>query len=389
MNSKLKVVWIVYGENRIYIDIARILGKSCDLTLIMRARHRTDSFPRDNYKQAYLPVIEKSFKILFLPILIKNLFSKDKIELSPVIYFRDLSNTLKRIKPDVIISNICYMPATWQAASYCKTNKVPFIIQTEMQRFPNYPIAKEFAKYVIAKGFIFKEAKLILPWTYNSLIFAKENFSKEDNKKVKLLTPGIDSKKFHKIPFKKDTKIVNIVQVSRMIPYKNHKDLINAVNILKNKHSLKIHLTLLGKGYYRTELEKLVANLGMSKSVEFIDKIESEQMYKIYSKQDILVLPSYNEAIGMVVPEAMACGVPTIVSDTCGAKTYVREGVDGYVFKTGDINDLVKKILLLAKDRKKCSEFGLRAEKSIKTNYTNQIIAKKLYKFIVEAKNKN
>jgi glycosyltransferase involved in cell wall biosynthesis len=67
----------------------------------------------------------------------------------------------------------------------------------------------------------------------------------------------------------------------------------------------------------------------------------------VYRLGDIFILPSKGpgETWGLSVNEAMACGRPVIVSDKCGcAYELIKEGVNGYTFRSGDVNDLVNKM---------------------------------------------
>ena len=61
----------------------------------------------------------------------------------------------------------------------------------------------------------------------------------------------------------------------------------------------------------------------------------------------VLVLPSVQDGFGLVVLEAMACGVPVIVSESVGAKDCVREGVEGFVVPVRDVEALADRLLLL------------------------------------------
>jgi glycosyltransferase involved in cell wall biosynthesis len=57
-----------------------------------------------------------------------------------------------------------------------------------------------------------------------------------------------------------------------------------------------------------------------------------------------LILPSRLDAFGMVVPEAMACGIPVIVSDMVGAKQIVEEGRNGFIVPAENVESLVDRM---------------------------------------------
>jgi glycosyltransferase involved in cell wall biosynthesis len=98
----------------------------------------------------------------------------------------------------------------------------------------------------------------------------------------------------------------------------------------------------------------------------------------VYNQNDIIVLPSVNEPIGIVVPEAMACGLPAIVSDTCGAKTYVRDGENGFIFKTFDYFDLADKIVQLS-DAERRRAMGRAAAETIEKEFDSRVVAERFY----------
>jgi glycosyltransferase involved in cell wall biosynthesis len=66
---------------------------------------------------------------------------------------------------------------------------------------------------------------------------------------------------------------------------------------------------------------------------------------------DCLVLPSRNESFGMVVPEALAAGLPVLVSDRAGAAALVQEGRNGWIVPAGDAGALAGRMLRAAGSR--------------------------------------
>jgi glycosyltransferase involved in cell wall biosynthesis len=72
-----------------------------------------------------------------------------------------------------------------------------------------------------------------------------------------------------------------------------------------------------------------------------------------YQRAELLVLPSLEDGFGFVVPEAMACGLPVVVTDQCGAAEWVRTGETGWVVPARDLSSLagVLEIALANRDR--------------------------------------
>jgi len=84
-----------------------------------------------------------------------------------------------------------------------------------------------------------------------------------------------------------------------------------------------------GHGTYEDDLRKQVATLGLSHSFEFLGFVEESEMSALYQQASLLVAPSIYEPFGLVVLEAMACGIPVVVGDTGGLRELVQHGENG------------------------------------------------------------
>jgi glycosyltransferase involved in cell wall biosynthesis len=73
-------------------------------------------------------------------------------------------------------------------------------------------------------------------------------------------------------------------------------------------------------------------------------RIGHDELVSVLGNADCLLLPSRVDSFGMVVPEAMACGLPVIVSDMVGAKQLVEEGRNGFVVPAGNVNALLERM---------------------------------------------
>jgi glycosyltransferase involved in cell wall biosynthesis len=153
--------------------------------------------------------------------------------------------------------------------------------------------------------------------------------------------PGDFYKRFN-IP----TDTIKILFVGRLFPEKSVETLINAVPFIIEKNP-KIHIMLVGKGYLRPRLEKLVDKLGVDNYVSFLGLLSEEDKITAYNACDIFVLPSQAELEGMVVLEAMACGKPILIADApMSASRYFVED-NGFLFKNKDPKDLAEQALKL------------------------------------------
>jgi len=96
-----------------------------------------------------------------------------------------------------------------------------------------------------------------------------------------------------------------------------------------------------------------------------IGGVPHTELYRWYSNSSIFVLPSLCNGFGMVVPEAMACGLPVIVTTNTGASDIVRDGKDGFVVPIRDVEALREKILFFYKNEDARVEMGHNAKEHV------------------------
>ena len=133
-----------------------------------------------------------------------------------------------------------------------------------------------------------------------------------------------------------------LVFVGRLDPEKNVGWLIERMRDVGKD----VGLVLVGSGTEEDLLKKTVVASNME-NVRFVGRKEGEQVYRMMAMADVLVLPSLFEPYGAVVGEALQWGTPCIVSDNVGASVLIHEGVNGAVFKTGDVADFQTKLFAL------------------------------------------
>lgn len=102
---------------------------------------------------------------------------------------------------------------------------------------------------------------------------------------------------------------------------------------------------------YMSTLRKLAFELHVAHSFVFTGPLSQEDLVSAYKAADVFALPSELEAFGIVLVEAMACGIPIVASNYGGIRHVARNGVTGLLFRLGDAKQLAEKIILLLSDK--------------------------------------
>lgn len=118
-------------------------------------------------------------------------------------------------------------------------------------------------------------------------------------------------------------------------------------------------LHLVGSGELEPMLRQQAAALGLEE-VHFRGYLDEEEVAKLLGSTLALILPSIEEQHGLVINEALAMGVPVLLSDNCGARDLlVRSGVNGYVFEADNVEGLAHFMALLDRDEDEWARLAL------------------------------
>lgn len=125
---------------------------------------------------------------------------------------------------------------------------------------------------------------------------------------------------------------------------KNQKFLIEAMKkIVKRDHS--VMLLLAGAGPDKAALEKLIRDRGLADNI-FILGFRKD-MPEIIAMSDVGVSASIREGLPLNIIETLACGVPVVASDNRGHREIIRDGINGYLYQTGEMDTFVDHVLRL------------------------------------------
>ena len=141
-----------------------------------------------------------------------------------------------------------------------------------------------------------------------------------------------------------------ILFVSKLQERKHPLHLLEAYALLRRK-GLDSALLFVGSGEQKEILEDYV-RLNSVPEVTFLGFRNQSELPRLFSIADIFVLPSENEPWGLVINEAMAAGLPVIVSEEIGAvPDLVHDNFNGFTFPVGDIHTLSQQMQVLINDQ--------------------------------------
>ena len=130
---------------------------------------------------------------------------------------------------------------------------------------------------------------------------------------------------------REDEKV--IIHISNFREVKNIPDIIKSFQEISE--SIDAKLLLVGEGPEKNEDERLVIELDLKNNVIFTGK--RDDIPELLAISDVMFHLSEKEAFGLVLLEALACGVPSVATDIGGIPEVIEDGVNGFIVPLGDI----------------------------------------------------
>jgi len=184
--------------------------------------------------------------------------------------------------------------------------------------------------------------------------------------KIKILPRGLDTELYH--PSKRENQLrktfgvkdgeVILLYVGRISKEKDLDILAAAYHQLK-RQKLGIKLVLVGDGPYLKALKKAVP------TAYFTGYLTEDNLAAAFASADVFAFPSTTDTFGNVVLEAMASGLPCVVSDTGGPRELVQEGETGFVTRSLDIENFTAAIQRLVEEPSLRSAMSRKARESV------------------------
>jgi glycosyltransferase involved in cell wall biosynthesis len=278
-----------------------------------------------------------------------------------------VGRALRRAKPNCILCGGYNYVASWQAARWARRQQVPFMMWVESNAFDQrrhyFPV--EYLKkkmlglgdaYVVP-GRMSREYLESLGVSANQIFVApnavdNEYFAHAENSVRENIS---DHRKRLALPEH------YFLFVGRLVLAKGVFDLLDAYAALPAEIRSQFGLVFAGSGNAEEELRKRAQEISPG-TVLFPGFAQREQLAIFYSLADILVFPTHSDTWGLVVNEAMACGLPVICSTVAGCSAdLVEHGANGCIVSPGDVPQLASAMESLARDPQLRSQMRMRS----------------------------
>jgi peptidoglycan/xylan/chitin deacetylase (PgdA/CDA1 family) len=205
-----------------------------------------------------------------------------------------------------------------------------------------------------------------------------------DNRPVTSIPYYLDLNKFLDLPLSAvptNGESLNFVVCCQMIHRKGIDILLKACQQLSD---MRWRLTLVGEGPLRTALEREFRNRFTHDRVIFRGEIPYEKRVDAFVGQNVFLFPSRWDGWGMVVPEALAAGLPVVATNqVISAHEFIKNEINGFIIPSEDICALADKMAYFIRHPEVIPQMSTEARKSL-ANYKAEIGAGKLVRFIAD-----
>ena len=205
---------------------------------------------------------------------------------------------------------------------------------------------------------------------YNAQITVSRDFLhlKNTNKKIYYVSNAVKVEMFDKVSAKKPLN-PTILFVGRLHSQKNIISLIKAVKILKMEIP-DIKLILAGDGPLKEKIKQTIKKDKLQNNILVLGPVLGNDLIRLYKSSSIFVLPSVYEGQSLAVLEAWAAKIPVIASDTGDSQYLVKNGVNGYLFKSLSDDKKLAGTIKIALSGKKLNEMGTNGYNFVKKNFS-------------------
>lgn len=283
----------------------------------------------------------------------------------------DIHNTdiIHAAKPEIILTNL-----------WAKLKNKPIVHEIHYPRLYPYSLSDIRREGILNHKVIRSALNLRLDKQATKLctkVIVPSKYSKEElsrvyginEKKIEVAYPGVDTSVFKDFGLEREKRIITI---GRLEPQKGLDTLLYAFKeILKDNPGVSLDIVgREGSKNYETYLKNICIKEGLTSNVKFYGFLQQKEIVELLNKASIFAMPSRIESFGLVLVEAMACGLPVVSTDVGAIPEIIPNKKTGVLIEPENIEELAEQILILLNDNKKRADLAKEGIRRVKENFT-------------------
>ncbi len=359
MKRRVAVVTEIIAPYRIPVFNALASGECIDLHVIFLSE--TDAYLRE--WKVYKEEIRFSYEVL--PGWRRRIANRN------VLLNWGIARSLDKASPQAIICGGYNYLASWQVARWSDRNKVPLLLWSESTDADHR--GGHAAVEILKKFFLRKCEACIVPGRSAFDYLAKLSVPQHvihtapdavDNEFFKRVCSCVlsDAAAYRR---KLDLPERYFLFAGRLVKEKGVFDLLDAYASLDPELRSNVALVFAGNGAARAELERKATAIDPGR-VHFTGFLHRRELGAVYALADMLVFPTHTDPWGLVVNEAMSCGLPIIATSVAGCTAdLVEPGRNGLIIPPSDVARLASAMTLLACDPELRKSMGAHSSEKI------------------------
>lgn len=330
MESKKKIIFLTYIPSPYRVHFFNELNKFCDLFVI----YYNPKMPNSGWNEQ--EEMRHDYKHTFL-------FKKSKIK-----GIVSLLKLLNNHKGETIVVGGYAMLAEIIAILYLNIFRVNFVLNSDggfitdgfLKTLLKKSIIKS-ASYLLSSGI--NTSKTLEYYGANPANIYEYHFTSVFENEILKSTLKDNELVILKNKLNLKNDVVYLIFVGRLVYDKGVQVLLDAVKLIKNRN---IEILIIGSGDQLIQLNNYAINLGIQDKVHFLGQCSKQEIFDYLKVSDIFVFPTFTDVWGLVINEAISCGLPIISTNAAGAAfSLIHPNQNGFVIEKGNSKQLSEAIL--------------------------------------------
>jgi glycosyltransferase involved in cell wall biosynthesis len=282
-----------------------------------------------------------------------------------------LARQLDKIRPDILICGGYNYLASWQAARWCRRHAVPLVLWSESTSYDQrrqYPVVEFLKKHFLRNCQAFVVAGRSASDYLSSLGVSSEAIvTAPDAVDNDFYIQRAHEARIEAADYRARFDLPErfFLYSGRLTKSKGVFDALDAYASLTPDLRSEVGMVFVGNGDAQADLQKRAKRISPGR-IHFAGFVHREDLPAFYALAEMLIFPTHSDPWGLVVNEAMACGLPVITTSVAGCTAdLVENGCNGLVVEAGAVDQLASAMTLLTRNREIRNRFAANSRNKI------------------------